>query len=69
MTSSHQKILLNSIKHRLIESGLKVACKDNITLYNLSGQDTMKLRYELIKKSKIILLSLDKATEADWNYI
>ena len=67
--SSHQEMLMSYIKNRLIENGLKVACKDDIALDNLGGQDTMKLRYELIKKSKIILLCLDKVIEADWNCI
>ena len=66
--NNHQEILMSYIKNRLVESGLKVACKDDI-LDNGEGQDTMRLSHELIKKSKIILLCLDKATEADWNCI
>ena len=61
---SHREVLINHIRNKLIENGLKVAW-----MYDASSepneQSALTLRIELIKKSKLILLCLDEATQTD----
>ena len=61
-TSKHREILINYIRSTLKENGFKV-----ISSNEYEGQDFMNERYELIKRSKVILLFLEETTQTDWN--
>ena len=61
--SCHEKVL-SAINNRLTQNGLKVARPGMNDI-----ESTVNQKYEIIEKSKIILLCLDKRTQEDWNVI